>query len=198
MINLELTKQQFCRQLVNSGFSLVEVIVAAALLAISASAAVTLFSSSRLLFERSKAQDEEQIAINADLAEIERRNRRFACLAGSCSLSASDPDEREYTPDHPGGLPTDSTYATFEAQMALFQSQCAQPQEGASDLLKSFKTAALDTLPAMTEGVTRNYDITTASTETPPTPHAYVVIYAKNDQILRMARLVPTVARWCP
>lgn len=178
-----------------SGFSLVEVLVAAMLLAISASAALTLFSTSDILFTKSKTQDDDQLAINADLAEIQRRNRRFSCVEGSCTLSNSDPNEDQYTPAHPGTVPPGTS---FESKMADFSSRCTQPQEQASDLVAEFETTALGTLPAMTRGITREFDISTPSSESPPTPHAYIVIYSKGNQVLRRVRMVPTVANWCP
>ncbi|MEY3462908.1 MAG: hypothetical protein RLZZ468_686 [Cyanobacteriota bacterium] len=188
-------RQQIFPQHPQSGFSLVEVLVAAALLAISASAAVTLFSTSQVMFSQGKERDDDQNAINADLAEIERRNRRFTCLEGSCTLSGSDPNEDQYTPAHPGVVPPG---ATFDAQVEQFANLCVQPAGRASGLLEAFKTSALDTLPAMTRRLTRSYDITTASSDTPATPHAYVVRYSKDGQVLRRVRLVPTVAGWCP
>lgn len=179
----------------HSGFSLVEVLVAATLLAISASAAITLFSTSQVLFSQGKQRDDDQNAINADLAEIQRRNRRFTCMQGTCVLSSSDPNEDQYTPAHPGVIPPG---ASFYAQMDQFANLCVQPTGRASGLLEAFKTSALDTLPAMTRRLTRSYDITTPSSETPITPHAYAVTYRKDDQVLRRVRLVPTVASWCP
>ena len=186
-----------CRQ---SGFSLVEVLVAAMLLAISASAAITLFSTSEVLFTKGKIQDDDQIAINEDLALIQQRNRRFTCMEGSCVLSDSDPSEDQYTPPHPGVVPPGDSFIN---KRDIFFGLCAQPRAGASGLLKQFKTMALDTLPAMNKGIDRDVDINTPANETPQTPHAYIVIYSKQDsdgntQILRRVRFVPTVAGWCP
>lgn len=183
-----------------SGFSLVEVLVAAMLLAISASAALTLFSVSEALFTQGKTQDDDQVAINTDLAEIQQRNRRFTCMEGSCTLSDFDPNENQYTPPHPGVVPPGDSFIN---KRDTFFGLCTQPQAGASGLLKEFKTMALDTLPAMTRGIDRAVDLNTPASETPQTPHAYVVIYSKKDdnnntQILRRARFVPTVAGWCP
>lgn len=183
-----------------SGFSLVEVLVAAMLLAISASAAVTLFSTSKVLFTKGEIQDSDQIAINEDLAIIQQHNRRFTCMEGSCALSSSDPNEDQYTPDHPDKVPPD---ANFVDKMSIFSSKCKQPEGDASGLLKEFEIVALKTLPAMERGIARNVYIDIPAKETPTTPHAYIVIYSKQDpdgntQILRRARFVPTVAGWCP
>lgn len=178
-----------------SGFSLVEVLVAAMLLAISASAALTLFSTSEALFAKGKIQDDDQVAINTDLAEIQKRNRRFTCKEGSCTLVNSDPNEDQYTPAHPGTVPPG---ASFDSKMAAFSSRCTQPQGQASGLVAEFETTALETLPSMTRGITRTFDINTPSNESPLTPHAYIVIYSKGNQVLRRVRMVPTVANWCP
>lgn len=180
-----------------SGFSIVEMLVAALLLAISASAAVTLFSTSQTLFKQGKDRDDEQNAINADLAEIQLRNRRFTCQLGTCILSSSDPNEDQYTPAHPGVVPPG---ATFDDQMRNFANLCVLPPSDPNSLLRSFQTAALGpgNLPEMTRGIERDIDIITPSSETPATPHAYVVTYRKDGQVLRRVRLVPTVAGWCP
>lgn len=181
-----------------SGFSIVEMLVAALLLAISASAAFTLFSASQTLFKQDvKDRDAEQNAINADLAKIQLRNRRFTCMQGSCTLSDFDPNEDQYTPDHPDEVPL-APSDPFNAQMDEFVNLCVQPASDPSGLLQAFRTTALDTLDEMTSGVDRVIDIATPSRETPATPHAYVVTYRKDGQVLRRVRLVPTVAGWCP
>jgi prepilin-type N-terminal cleavage/methylation domain-containing protein len=182
----------------SSGFSLVEVLVAAVLLAVGATVALALFTAANQLFRRGQATDSDQIAISSDLAEIQRRNRRLVCISGSCDLFTSataDPSENDYTPAHPGVYPPGEV---FDDQMALFRARCTQPEGAASGLINDFKTKALDTLPAMTNGITRSVDITAPAAETPPTPHAYVVTYSKNGQVLRRMRLVPTAAGWCP
>lgn len=182
----------------SAGFSLVEVLVAAVLLAVGATVALALFTAANQLFRRGQTTDRDQIAISSDLAEIQRRNRRLVCSNGSCVLfssTTSDPTENDYTPAHPGVYPPGPT---FDGQMALFRDRCTQPANAASGLINDFKTAALDTLPAMTNSISRSVDITSPATETPPTPHAYVVTYTKNGQVLRRLRLVPTVAGWCP
>lgn len=182
----------------SAGFSLVEVLVAAVLLAVGATVALALFTAANQLFRRGQTTDRDQIAISTDLAEIQRRNRRLVCPSGSCDLFTSttaDPTENDYTPVHPGVYPPG---ATFDSRMALFKARCTQPAGAASGLISDFKTKALDTLPAMTNGISRSLDITSPATETPSTPHAYVVTYTKNGQVLRRLRLVPTVAGWCP
>lgn len=203
-----------------SGFSLVEVLVAAMLLAISASAALTLFSVSEALFTQGKTQDDDQ-AINTDLAEIQQRNRRFTCMEGSCTLSDFDPNENQYTPIHPGIHPPGSS---FEQKQLFFAGKedsstaraipglCSYyhparfpniPPGTPSKLIEEFNRIALSSLPPMPPEFKRDIDINTPASETPQTPHAYVVIYSKKDdnnntQILRRARFVPTVAGWCP
>ncbi|MEB3275883.1 MAG: type II secretion system protein [Cyanobacteriota bacterium] len=184
----------------SAGFSLVEVLVAAMLLAIGAAIALGLFTAANQLFRRGQTTDRDQIAISSDLAEIQRRNRRLVCTSGSCDLftnTAADPKENQYTPVHPG-LFSGPSFDTFTNQQTIFQARCTQPAGAASGLISDFKTKALDTLPAMTNGISRSVDITSPATETPPTRHAYVVTYTKNGQVLRRLRLVPTVAGWCP
>lgn len=203
-----------------AGFSLVEVLVAAVLLVVGATVALALFTAADQLFSRGRSTDADQLAVNADLAEIQKRNRRFVCSAGSsCALvasSSSDPNEDQYTPLHPGVYPPG---ASFDAMQLAFTGKEATSTTPAvvglcssydavkyptmtpgspSGLIQQFKLIALDTLPAMANGITRTVSITAPASETPPTPHTYVVTYSKGIQVLRRVRLVPTVAGWCP
>lgn len=191
------------------GFSLVETIVAAVLLAIAATSAFTLFTASQTLFFQGRDKDNDQVAISQDLARIERLNRRFVCSQGSCDFidtlspgRINDPTEMEYTPPYPVG--TYPPGADFNDKMKTFRDDiCAVIPSEPSELVGEFKikadaALASDPSAALPAGIERNISINPAAQETPPTPHAYVVIYTRNNQVLRRARLVPTVAGWCP
>lgn len=191
------------------GFSLVETIVAAFLLAIAATSAFTLFTTSQALFIQGRDKDNDQVAISQDLARIERLNRRFVCSQGSCDFidtlspgRINDPTEMEYTPPYPVG--TYPPGADFNQKMTIFRDdRCAAPPSGPSKLVEEFSTKALailasDPTATLPLGLQRELTINPAAQETPATPHAYSVIYTRNNQVLRRARLVPTVAGWCP
>ena len=179
------------------GFSLVEVLVAAVLLVTGVTIATSLFTNANQMFNRSRTTDADQLAVNADLVEIQKRNRRFVCAQGTCDLfsNSQDPNEDQYTPLHPEVYPPG---AVFDSQMALFQGRCLQPSGSPSVLLSEFQAKALNSLPTMGNGISRSIDITSAAAETPATPHTYSVTYTKGLQVLRRVRLVPTVAGWCP
>lgn len=181
------------------GFSITEALVAALILVMGSVIALNLFTVATELFNRGRRIDDDQAAINADLAELQRRNRRFTCVNGSCSLisdaTTRDPNENEYTPDHPDVFPPGED---FNNKMLLFGQRCVQPVQAASLLLTEFKTSALDTLAPMNRDIERSIDIQAGANDSPQTPHAYSVTYSKNDQILRRVRMVPTVAAWCP
>ncbi|MEB3275500.1 MAG: prepilin-type N-terminal cleavage/methylation domain-containing protein [Cyanobacteriota bacterium] len=202
-----------------TGFSLLEVLVAALLLAVGSTVALGLFTAANQLFRSGQTIDNDQNAINTDLAEIQRRNRRFVCNNGSCQLfpsSSADPTENDYTPSHPGVYPPGTTFDSnqlfFTGREAPLASPAIRglcsfyhpvkypnlPPSEPSTLIQQYKLIALDSLPAMANGITRSVDITSPAAESPPTPHAYVVTYTKNGQVLRRLRLVPTVAGWCP
>lgn len=163
-----------CRALCESGFSLVEVLVAAILLALGATVALSLFTSANQLFRSSLTRDSVQIAINRDLAEIQRRNRRFVCTNGAvCGLiseDSNDPTENEYTPNHPGFPSAQSLIDEFNTKQLQFTGKEKNLKDNAvvgvcsyyhptkypeiaqsqpSNLVQQFKTKALDTLPSL-------------------------------------------------
>jgi type II secretory pathway pseudopilin PulG len=211
-----------------AGFSLAEVLVAAVVLAVGVTAAMGLYASADQMFKKGQTTDAEEIAINTDLVEIQKRNRRFSCVDGFCINSSeanSDPNETQYTPLHPSYPWTEVQYSDFKAKQVMFAGDpttTPAPTPGRcsvnsvdfpniasgtpSSLVTEFKTTALDTLPATLidekskpiPDIVRSVDITTPAAETPPSHHAYIVTYSKANQVIRRVRMVPTVARWCP
>lgn len=182
------------------GFTLIESLVSAVLLVIGATAAFTLFTTSQEIFRQSRLKDSDQVAISEDLARVERLNRRFTCIQGNCELmpnSASDPNELQYTPAYEpiGQYPPSQA---FNDKMTIFTGLCSTSAGTASGLATGFIAAAATELGPMGGGLDRVFDVSAAAQETPPTPHAYDVIYRRNNVVVRRARLVPTVAAWCP
>lgn len=189
----------------NGGFTIVESLVAGILLAVAASAALTLFSASQGMFRQSREKDDAQIAIREDLAIIERLNRRFVCLEGSCDFvadTAADPDEIGYTPPYPvGTYPPGSDY---NSKMQVFRDLCVVSPGSPSGLVDDYVLKVESKLQPMRAGITREISLESAGSETPVTPHAYDVIYRVTDpttganRVLSRSRFAPTVANWCP
>lgn len=188
----------------DQGFSIIESVVSAVLLVIAATAAFTLFTNTQESFRQARQKDDDQEAINEDLARIESLNRRFVCIEGSCNFiddEDTDPDEMGYTPPYP--VDTYPPGDEFNNKMREFRDvRCDTPIGRPSELIVEFKNKLIGKLSPLPSGITREIDISAASLETPPTPHAYAVIYSRTinnrELVLRRARLVPTVAGWCP
>lgn len=199
----------------DSGFSLIEALVAAVLLSIAAASAFTLFTTSEALFSRGRLKDSQQTAINRDLAEIGKYNRRYSCYTGSCDFiedistlsranSSLDPNENEYTPQHPGG---DTAGTQFEVEMTEFTNACnnTNASNGASLLVNQFiqdlgqKLSSDNSLNLNLSRQQIDRTVVLAQ-DSVSSPHAYSVIYkdSRNGIVLRRARLTPTVAGWCP
>ena len=163
------------------GFSLVEVMLAAALMVIVAVGTTVLFTLSNSQTLQSRARQGEQAAISDDLATIQRLNDRYSCASGSCAIAASDPGENDYYPD------TAADRATVDAQC----------NSGAliDNLITAIKSAAT---PASFGNLGIRRRPASASSDDPAT-NRYTVTWSSSDgRQLRQVTLVPTMAGWCP
>lgn len=174
-----------------SGFSLIEIVIAVALLMIVTTGSVLMFNITIRQNNQSKGKQEEQSAISGDLAAIQTLNDRYSCTAASassagCSVSGSDPNEDGY-------------YANVTAPTAASDSFDLACRNGSliTSLISSVNELAVPA--AFTRlGITRSAAATTV--ENNRSPLRYTVTWTKDSGSvqLRQITLVPTVANWCP
>lgn len=163
-----------------AGFSLVEMIVAAGLLAIVATGSAMLFILSNRQSSTTRSKQEQQAAISDDLATIQTLNERYTCSSGSCSIAASDPDEDSY---YPSGTSANSTFDGLCSSGGLL-----------SNLITAINgTAAPASFSRL--GISRQ----TPSLDSDSSTHRYTITWVDTSgRRLRQTTLVPTVANWCP
>lgn len=163
------------------GFSLVEMVIAAALMVIATIGGVAMFNYSITQNQSSRGKQEEQAAISEDLAAIQVANDRYSCSdPDACAVSSSDPGE-------------DSYYAAGAAPSATFNAACLDgtlidnliTAINAQSAPSAFSPLGISRSVAKTPSSAANY-------------HRYTVTWSKGSTPLRQMTLVPTVAGWCP
>jgi prepilin-type N-terminal cleavage/methylation domain-containing protein len=95
----------------NSGFSLVELLVAAVLMAISSMGGTYLFNQATRQARAISQTLEQQFAISNELAVIRDHNDRYSCATIPCSVQTggNPPNQNQYVPanpDDPAHTPT--------------------------------------------------------------------------------------------
>lgn len=165
------------------GFSLVEMVLAAALLVIATAGTAMLFNISSQQTILSRGKQEQQSAISDDLAAIELLNDRYSCTSGAtaCAVATTEPGENGY-------------YPTGTGKNASFDALCST-----GGLITNLTTAIRQTaVPSSVSslGITRQAPVVDASDLS---SHRYTVTWVdSSNRKLRQTTLVPTVASWCP
>jgi type II secretory pathway pseudopilin PulG len=190
------------------GFSLVELIVAAAMLLIVLGSLASIFSSTNRQTAATDRRYRQESNIDADLALISKLNEHYTCAKGvdgadnkltiSCtSAMNTHPDQNGYFPD-PVAAPDVVT---------SFESYC---NESSSNQLLSPLIGLIGTLaPDNDEIVVNGRSLPNLTRTVVPDGkgHRYTVSYFDGDtpsggvpsgELLRQASLVPTAANWCP
>ena len=169
----------------NSGFSLVELLVAAVLMAISSMGGTYLFNQATRQARAISQTLEQQFAISNELAVIRDHNDRYTCATIPCSVQTggNPPNQNQYVP------------ATPAAHTPTFHELCAL---GLADNLISH----INSTPKLTGSeITRlaSADLSSTGSPSSTTPHRYLVRWSSTDgRVLRQVQLIPTVAAWCP
>ena len=170
------------------GFSLVELLVAGLLMAISSLGGAYLFNQATRQARTISQTLQRQFEISYELAVIRDRNDRYNCASGSCTVDLENdpPNQEEYAPanpDNPAHTPT-------------FRELC---QANLTDNLISHINSQV---PKITDADVSREASTDLSATTPPAstpPHRYLVRWSTTDgRVLRQVQLIPTVAAWCP
>jgi prepilin-type N-terminal cleavage/methylation domain-containing protein len=80
------------------GFTLVEMLVAMASIAIAVAGSALLISSSTEQFRRSARLNELNQLVESDIAAVRRANDRMVCASSTCTIFAGDPTRANYFP----------------------------------------------------------------------------------------------------
>lgn len=175
------------------GFSILEAMIAAAIVAVVASASLTLYTAYSRSLQINRRENQIQAAIASDLSTIEDTNRRIICTTGTCTISEELPGEDDYFPD-----------PTNEANVDYFLSLCSTASaprlaESAVALINAVPQPALFSQL----GITRQpAAVETYNTAPLQTGHRYVVSWTRvvdgQTTPIRQVTLTPTTAYWCP
>ena len=177
----------------NSGFSLMELVVAAVLMAISSMGGTYLFNQATRQARAISQTLEQQFAISNELAVIRDHNDRYSCATIPCSVQTggNPPNQNQYVPANPDD----------PAHTPTFRQLCASGLS--NDLITHINSSAV---PQLTGGndVSRNASLDPASsavvnvTNKSVRPHRYLVPWSAGGRQVRQVQLIPTVAAWCP
>jgi prepilin-type N-terminal cleavage/methylation domain-containing protein len=171
----------------NSGFSLMELVVAVVLIAISSIGGTYLFNQATRQAKAISQTLEQQFAISNELAVIRDHNDRYTCATIPCSVQTggNPPNQNQYVPANPDD----------PAHTPTFRQLCAV---GLADNLIS----DINSTPKLTSSeITRLASTDLSSTGSPSStpPQRYLVRWSSTDgRVLLQVQLMPTVAAWCP
>ena len=171
----------------NSGFSLMELVVAVVLIAISSIGGTYLFNQATRQAKAISQTLKQQFAISNELAVIRDHNDRYTCATIPCSVQTggNPPNQNQYVPANPDD----------PAHTPTFRQLCAV---GLADNLIS----DINSTPKLTGSeITRLASTDLSSTGSPSStpPQRYLVRWSRTDgRVLRQVQLMPTVAAWCP
>jgi type II secretory pathway pseudopilin PulG len=187
------------------GFSIAEVLVGAALLAVAMVGAASLLVSGTTTRTSTTRNDQRQALIDNDIAQIQERARLYTWCTGSarftdtnCPGNIAPGNEDYYSVDYNdateqcwdrGGI----SPPPFNINCDAFHDACVN---GAiAEPLRDHITTQLPQTQLDTVDLTRTVVVENASL------HRLLITYTSTDadaQILRRLLLVPPVAAWCP
>jgi prepilin-type N-terminal cleavage/methylation domain-containing protein len=171
----------------NSGFSLVELLVAAVVMAIASMGGTFLFNQATRQARAISQTLEQQFAISNELAVIRDHNDRYSCATIPCSVQTggNPPNQNQYVPANPDD----------PAHTPTFRQLCAV---GLAENLISH----INSTPKLTGSeITRraSTDLSSSGSPSSTPPQRYLVRWSGTDgRVLRQVQLIPTVAAWCP
>lgn len=163
------------------GFTIIELVVSAVILALAASTAGVLVGVSNRSTITSREVAEASSAIESDIARIRTISESYTCCAGTCTSSPTA------SASCIGSLGDSSYY--FPQQLAgitAFTTLCSN-----GNLTNSLMTA-IDSLP-QPSGVTR-----ANSVKEDAISHRLSITYSAAGGVNKVLKIVPTVAGWCP
>ncbi|MFM7311794.1 MAG: type II secretion system protein J [Cyanobium sp.] len=180
------------RPAVAAGFTLLEVVVGIALLALVASGSTLLISVANRMLGTSTTQNNAQAAIDSDISRARKLAEDYTCCPGSCSADAATLSAARSSGRCLGNA-NDSTYyfPQQSGDVDAFTTSCSNGTITAN-LITALQ--GLGTLADVSRTVA-------ADDSADPTSHRIRITYSgtgSNAGITRVVKLVPTVAGWCP
>lgn len=187
-----------------NGFTLVELIIAAILLAVVGSAAGILSNVATRSIINTTTTANSSSAIDSDIAQIREIAERYTCCAGTCTSNPTTISTYISNGTCQGATNRDSTYyfpvSTTDASRTnadAFAALCTNTNGSILDqLVTDIGTYAPIATSLTPTGVTRNI---TKNLGNPPT-NTLTITYS-NTALATTSRIVtirPTVADWCP
>lgn len=189
-----------------NAFSLVEVVVSAAITGLVILGVARLWGESTQMFQQLRQRNNQEALIEEDIATMEDLAYRYTCCPGTCTTNSSDVEgsatckgkdgdgkpsvgtEYYYFPFYPATSPT--TIATNPTpKIADLEALCASGTlvtALATQMTNAAKSQAFVDL-----GLTRSVVVDNASL------HRVRIDYTGTN-LQRSTMVVPTAARWCP
>lgn len=171
-----------------AGFSMVEAIVSAGLLAVSTVALMGALNSSIKSVKNINSRDEGFAAINADMANVQRMNDYYSCIAGNCSvtnLNGDPPSKYEYAPASSAA----TAFTTFSNLCKNIPSNLSQA------LLDRLGASTIITANGGSVAITRTATLHPGNGSN---QHLYIVEWIPPQGAKTQIVLAPTVSQWCP
>lgn len=185
------------------GFTLVEILIAAAVMMLSTIGSAVLFNMATRQGLSSDLRLQEQLAISRDLATILDLNERYNCDLSGCGIAPdleSPPDQDDYAPADadailPGVLPAGSSFRSLCESGLL--SNLISALQSTGDIHPEARPGEIRLAGTAVRRTVSRLDLNEAQQSLPP--HRYRVDWRDGDgRLLRQVQLIPTIAAWCP
>ena len=203
----------------SAGFSLPEVLVSSALLAMLAASSAQLFMNSGTTLQRSGLRDAVNARIAEDLEALRRETWRWACEDGSEGGSATACTGLSRDADKPVAYKTGRSVFTSLSELARYKTACGLTASGSripqttaalmqqehtlADGSKAFPSGSTNlswgsSLPSHTSAVVIQRQITVNPSDGNQLDVSYATTTASPVQIKLHASLTPQALNWCP
>jgi prepilin-type N-terminal cleavage/methylation domain-containing protein len=174
-----------------AGFTLVEILVAAILIALASTGVLVVLNSGNSAFRSTRDSSLLEEAIDKDLATIKDVAFRMTCCTGTCTIDESAISGSSTCSNVAAGnenyyFPIPSGSSTDTAEITAFKAAC-----NSNGLINSLESAIISASDPLPSGITRTFNKTEAIR------HRLTLVYT-NDTQSRSYTVSPTVAAWCP
>lgn len=176
-----------------TAFSLVEVLVSFALIAILAGAITSVFNSGNTAFKLTRSDNLLEATVDKDLAVVKDISFRLTCCSGSCTTNQTSINNAATCTEKTAGrqnyyFPKPGTTIADTPEITSFKSKCNSTGL-VDDLVSAIQSETSgSTLP---DGILRSFDKSQADR------HRLTVNYTSGTQS-KSYTLTPTVSAWCP
>ncbi len=188
-----------------NGFSLVEVVVSAAITGLVIMGVARLWGESSQMFQQLKNRNSQEALIEEDIATMEDLAYRYTCCPGSCTIDSATVAASPFCKGEAGNgtpaigteyyyFPYYSPTATSTQKIDDFEALCTNGTlvtELVNKLKEAPKAKAFED-DKQGLGLTRS-----VSVEDDGKLHRVRIDYYKNANLQRSTMVVPTAARWC-